>query len=55
MLKLMHRFLRAEAGTTAIEYCLLAALITGLIAATVAVLGQNVLTQLFQKIAAAIG
>lgn len=45
MLNLIKNFVMAEEGATALEYGLLAALIAGVIAATVATLGGTVDTQ----------
>jgi pilus assembly protein Flp/PilA len=41
MMKLTQRFLRAEAGATAIEYALIATLIAVVIVAAVTTLGVN--------------
>ena len=50
---LMHRFLRSEDGTTAIEYGLIAALICTVIVGSILALGQGIVNVLYTKIAAA--
>ena len=47
-LRIGRRLLRDEAGATAIEYALLAALIAGVLIGTVASLGGTVMTGLFR-------
>jgi pilus assembly protein Flp/PilA len=54
MIKFMQRFLRAENGTTAIEYGLIAALVVVLVIGSVAALGQTIVNVFWVKIAAAI-
>ena len=43
-----RRLLRNDAGTTAIEYALLAALIAGVLVGSISVLGGTVMTNLFR-------
>lgn len=43
-------FFRLESGASAVEYGLIVALIAATIIGTVAILGQNVNTKLYQKV-----
>jgi len=51
---LFGRFLACDRGATAIEYTMIAAGVGGFIAATVFMLGDTVLTNLYSQIAAAV-
>jgi len=51
----LRRFLREEGGATAIEYSVVAAGIAVAVAGAIRTLGSNVLTNLYQQIAAAFG
>ena len=53
-MKFINKLFRDEAGATAIEYGLIAALIAVVIIAAVTALGTNISTQ-FNKVATAIG
>ena len=52
---LSRRFLGDERGATAIEYSVMAAGIALAVAGAIRVLGANVLTNLYQQLAAAFG
>jgi pilus assembly protein Flp/PilA len=54
MHKIMHRFLRTENGTTAIEYGLIASLIVLAIVGAITTEGQTVFTNLWLKIGTAL-
>jgi len=51
----LRRFLGEEGGATAIEYSVVAAAIAFAVACAIRTLGSNVLTNLYQQIAAAFG
>ena len=50
----MRNFLSDRDGVTAIEYALMAAFIAVVIVGTVQTLGQQALTQLFEKVASSL-
>ena len=55
MLSVLHTMMRDDAGSTAIEYGLICALIVLVIIVSIQNLGQSALTNLFNRVAAAMG
>lgn len=54
MKPLLNRFLQCAVGTTSIEYGMIAGGVSIVILTSIAIIGQNVLVAMFQKVANAL-